>query len=175
MSDHKFNVTLKAGNGYDAPWLTIGSDDPNEVHAALAQFAGLDPNITTAALITGAAQAIQAPWTAKDKLGATPLSPQQQAAVQHYQAAAAAPAQVGPATQYITGQAQPAQQQPASNVVQFPQQQPQPQQAATPPAPSCRHGQMTFRSGNKNGKPWTAYFCPTPKGTPDQCEPVWNR
>lgn len=27
---------------------------------------------------------------------------------------------------------------------------------------------------NKFGKPYVGYFCPTPKGTPDQCKPVFD-
>lgn len=51
---------------------------------------------------------------------------------------------------------------------------------ATPQAPagdgkSCQHGDMIFRSGSKNGKTWKGYFCPTPKGTPDQCAPEFVR
>lgn len=35
---------------------------------------------------------------------------------------------------------------------------------------SCHHGTMVFREGiNKFDKPYKAYFCPSPKGTPDQC------
>ena len=36
----------------------------------------------------------------------------------------------------------------------------------------CKHGARTFRE-SKPGAPkaWKGYFCPTPKGTPDQCEP----
>lgn len=168
MSDHKLNATLKGGAGYDAPWLTIGSDDPNELHALVTKFAGVDPSVDTGAAIVAAATKFQGFWTAKDTLGAQVVSPQpqgfttqQQAAVQGYQQAATQAAPVGPATQYITGQ------QAAPQVPQ--------QQAATPPGPSCQHGPMTFRSGNKNGKAWSAYFCPTPKGTPGQCDPVWNK
>ena len=51
--------------------------------------------------------------------------------------------------------------------------------AAAPAAQghTCKHGAMVQRSGNnKNtGKPWTGYFCPAPKGTPDQCEPQFVR
>jgi hypothetical protein len=39
---------------------------------------------------------------------------------------------------------------------------------------TCIHGPMTYRSGTKNGKAWSAYFCPTPKGSPNQCAPVWG-
>ena len=40
---------------------------------------------------------------------------------------------------------------------------------------TCKHGAMNFRSGaNAKGK-WQAWMCPSPKGTPDQCEPIWIR
>lgn len=46
---------------------------------------------------------------------------------------------------------------------------------------SCVHGAMTPRSGSGAKGPWKGYFCPTPKGTPDQCsaqfiqrnDPAW--
>jgi hypothetical protein len=45
-------------------------------------------------------------------------------------------------------------------------------QTAQPPAPSCAHGAMTFRTSKQGAaKAWKAYFCPTPQGTPNQCEP----
>ena len=54
-----------------------------------------------------------------------------------------------------------------------------PQQAgpavATGPAPGCVHGPMTPQSGTKNGRAWSAHFCPTPKGTQGQCDPVWGK
>lgn len=55
-------------------------------------------------------------------------------------------------------------------------------QVVTQAAPSaggthtCKHGEMTFRQ-SKPGAPksWKGYFCPTPQGTPDQCEPKFIR
>jgi hypothetical protein len=38
---------------------------------------------------------------------------------------------------------------------------------------TCEHGKREFRSGNRNGKAWAAYFCPLKKGDPNQCDPVW--
>jgi len=40
----------------------------------------------------------------------------------------------------------------------------------------CKHGERQFRE-SKPGAPkaWKGYFCPTPKGTPDQCEPNFVR
>ena len=48
--------------------------------------------------------------------------------------------------------------------------------------PQCQHGPRTGRSGVGQKGPWKAWFCPTPKGTPNQCEaiflnrntPEWN-
>lgn len=42
-------------------------------------------------------------------------------------------------------------------------------------APSCVHGPMTFRTGQGAKGPWKGYFCPTPKGTPNQCDPIFGK
>lgn len=39
----------------------------------------------------------------------------------------------------------------------------------------CKHGNMTFKSGTGAKGPWKGWFCPAPKGTPDQCQPVFVR
>ena len=39
--------------------------------------------------------------------------------------------------------------------------------------PTCTHGQRVFRKGTGAKGPWQAWFCPAPKGTPDQCKPVF--
>jgi len=41
---------------------------------------------------------------------------------------------------------------------------------------SCKHGVMVWRE-SKPGAPkaWKGWFCPSPKGTPDQCEPKFVR
>jgi hypothetical protein len=50
----------------------------------------------------------------------------------------------------------------------------------TAPAPvadgSCKHGALVWRE-SKPGAPkaWKGWFCPSPKGTPDQCEPKFVR
>lgn len=47
----------------------------------------------------------------------------------------------------------------------------------TPTGPVCKHGVMTYRTGtNKNtGAPWAGWFCPSPKGTPDQCSAQFGK
>ena len=44
-----------------------------------------------------------------------------------------------------------------------------------PEAKKCHHGVMTKRQGSGAKGPWKGYMCPSPKGTPDQCEPVFIR
>lgn len=44
-----------------------------------------------------------------------------------------------------------------------------------PEGKKCQHGVMTKRTGAGAKGPWKAYMCPSPKGTPDQCEPIWVR
>lgn len=52
----------------------------------------------------------------------------------------------------------------------------------TPPAPvaipegHCKHGALVWRE-SKPGAPkeWKGWFCPSPKGTADQCEPKFVR
>jgi hypothetical protein len=59
----------------------------------------------------------------------------------------------------------------------------QPQQQAAPSwsqpdtsqGPACKHGPMVARSGEKNGKRWSGFFCPTPRGTSDQCAPQFGK
>lgn len=54
--------------------------------------------------------------------------------------------------------------------------------APVTPAPSqpqghtCKHGAMVYRTSKPDAaKAWKGYFCPAPKGTPDQCEPQFVR
>lgn len=38
---------------------------------------------------------------------------------------------------------------------------------------TCAHGVMTKRTGEGQYGPYKGFYCPTPKGTPDQCKPVY--
>jgi len=39
----------------------------------------------------------------------------------------------------------------------------------------CKHGAMSYKTGAGAKGPWKGWFCPSPKGTPDQCQPVFIR
>jgi hypothetical protein len=47
--------------------------------------------------------------------------------------------------------------------------------STAPVGRSCKHGPMTKREGSSAKGPWKGYMCPTPKGTPDQCDAIFLR
>ena len=42
-------------------------------------------------------------------------------------------------------------------------------------APTCKHGNMTFRTGTSARGPWKAWMCSAPKGAVDKCEAIFLR
>jgi hypothetical protein len=40
---------------------------------------------------------------------------------------------------------------------------------------TCQHGAMIQRTGRSDKGEWRAFFCPTPKGTADQCQAVFAK
>lgn len=42
-------------------------------------------------------------------------------------------------------------------------------------APTCKHGNMTYRTGTSARGPWKAWMCPAPKGAVDKCDPIFLR
>lgn len=130
-SEGKVVVTLKQGNGYEAPWIVIHAADVLDAKSQLREVAShaLTDDVSKVAAIFAASR------------NAVPVAPRPQAPQGGYQ-------QAPPQQQY---------QQPT-------------QQGGGGDGRACHHGQMVFKTGtNKFGKPYQAYFCPSPKGTPDQC------
>jgi len=41
--------------------------------------------------------------------------------------------------------------------------------------PTCRHGEMTLRTGTSARGPWKGWMCAAPKGATDKCETIWVR
>lgn len=70
---------------------------------------------------------------------------------------------------YVAPAASPVQDAVAAVTAAFP--------AATPveSAPTCKHGTMSFRSGQGAKGPWKGWMCAAPKGAPDKCDTVWVR
>jgi hypothetical protein len=42
-------------------------------------------------------------------------------------------------------------------------------------APTCKHGNMTYRTGTSARGPWRAWMCSAPKGATDKCDPIFLR
>ena len=143
MSDTQtgVTVTLKAGPGFESPWIVIHAESVADAKAQINQgeFAELAERTVAAAEFFRAAHNVKGGLAANE--------PQQQAAP---------PVQQQSWSQQGSGQTQ--QQAPAQSGE----------------GKRCAHGDMVFRESKPGAaKAWRAYFCPTPKGTQNQCEPVW--
>jgi hypothetical protein len=141
VSDNQtgITVTLKAGVGFEAPWIVVHAADTRD---ALDQINTGD-FATLAERTVAAAEFFRAAHNVKKGLSSNE--------------AAEAPAQGGPSwSQQGSQQSAPAVEGGGGK--------------------SCVHGAMTFRSGisKKTNKPYSAWFCPTPQGTPNQCAPVFG-
>ena len=42
-------------------------------------------------------------------------------------------------------------------------------------APTCKHGNMAYRTGTSARGPWRAWMCAAPKGAADKCDPIFLR
>ncbi len=49
------------------------------------------------------------------------------------------------------------------------------QQVVEGQAPTCKHGNMTYRTGTSARGPWRAWMCSAPKGAVDKCDPIFLR
>ena len=96
--EYKYRATLKAGTGFDAPWLTMASDDLAELELAAQQ---LEHN-TTFATLGRLAKNFAGQFNLGNGLGATSINPPQSAPAPQYgggtmAAVATAPAYTPPA------------------------------------------------------------------------------
>ena len=109
MSELPLKATLKAGGGYDAPWLTVDAADPNDLAFTLR---GLIEHESALQLVVEAANALKA------VNNAAPIS----APVAQAAPAPAAPAQQGPPPAWAqTPQAPTAAPAPQAGVVYHPE------------------------------------------------------
>jgi hypothetical protein len=135
-------VTLKAGVGFEAPWIVIHASDVSD---ALKQVDTGD-FATLAERTVSAAQFFRAAHTGKTAFPGA-------------QTTADVPPQAAPAWS----------EQGSQQSYQQPPQQAAPVQQG---GKQCAHGAMVYREAKPgSGKDWKAYFCPTPKDTPGQCKP----
>lgn len=159
MAEGKIVATLKAGDKYDAPWITIGADTPEE----LVQLVDRAGQAGLGAAVANAARGLQGTYNVAAAGQVTQVGYEQNAAPVpapvavpgSYPASTTAPTAAPPV---------PAQAAPAVPAPTAPQ----------ADAKFCPHGQRTVYNGTKNGRAYTAYFCGLPKGHPDQCGPIWG-
>lgn len=141
MSDeltHALKATLKAGPGYEAPWITVEADNPTELAAKLDSLAdAAAPSLVNASnalqAVYQAARALKAEVTSVEKTDEAPIMREED---------------VRP--------------------------RPERTQANAPGGKFCQHGAMVNRNGTTNGRGWSGWFCPLPKGDPNQCKPVFG-
>lgn len=77
MAERNVSVTLKAGKGYDAPWVVITGDNAEEVRRNVAEVVNLDlgtaDRYSLAEVVVFAAEAFQGTSNVVADLGAAPL------------------------------------------------------------------------------------------------------
>jgi hypothetical protein len=150
-------VTLKAGPGFESPWIVIHAESVADAKAQINQgeFAELAERTVAAAEFFRAAHNVKSGLAANEPQQAAPPAQQQS-----WSGGGAATAQTtgGGWSQQGSGQTQ--QQAPAQSGE----------------GKQCVHGAMTFREGvgKQSGKPYKAFFCPAPKGS-NQCSPEFVR
>lgn len=140
MSEHALSVTLKAGTGFDSPWVVVYGDTPADVESKLSDIDGVLKAAVTAGATLRSLHTLETggvPATPIAQESAPQAAPAQQAGGWSTSAPAAAPAWSG------------AQQQPAAT--------------GHPEAKGCEScGQvLQFKSGtSKAGKPYKLWACP---------------
>ncbi|MFD0374698.1 hypothetical protein [Streptomyces sp. NPDC127112] len=127
-------IAIKAGNGFDAPWITprVPGSTPEEMAA----------NVVAACKALHEAGAIQAVTFLANEFQAG-YGPSQPAT----RPQATVPA--GGALAGVGGQ-------------------------ALGGGKTCQHGNRTRRTGTNARGEWVAHFCPQPKGSADQCKPIFE-
>lgn len=162
------NALQISGKHADGTIIVVGGNTFAEFSENLIAFTDQE----TAEAILGQARGILTPISWDDQLAAQPQSPPPTP-----QAAQTIPPNM---TTSVVQPGYPLQPAPAPAFVAPPDVPPAPQAPAQPQqagVPSCQHGMKQYKQGvsAKTGNPWSAWMCPAPKGTPDQCEPEWRR
>lgn len=181
MTDAKYSVTLKAGTGFDSPWIVFYGETAQEiighvkdfaagggfgiVRGAAAEFQGTDfPQASGEALLQAAF-----PGAVGVPVSGPPEPPSDGYGDYPVQTGGAQQIPVPPTASGY--QPQPRYVQPGQAY-----QQGQPQADLNPPCQTCG-GPTKFKSGTGNKGPWSAYFCINTERAPRdaQHKPAWNK
>jgi hypothetical protein len=140
----RFRVTLKAGTGYDAPWITISAATAADLHASMEKGDGADL-LLLMQTVSGAAKAFNATFNNKE----VPAK-----GTQGRPTAVTSPSKE-------VGQ-DPFKPEEGDDAPPFAE--------SAPPTPSCKHGERI----EKKYKGKTFWVCPSdlPKGDPNRCAAI---
>lgn len=160
-TDAPITVTIKGGKGYEVPWIVVRGESTDEVKDILSDIADSDLYqlaADAAALFQGAVTVTSTPaGSDAPTLNPGPTTPARQDTPAPAQGGSSYARRKASATTGGRGG------QPDNSV----------SPGVTPEA--CHHGDRVYRSGAGAKGPWQAWMCPSPKGTPGQCEPLWVR
>lgn len=153
--DAPFVATIKGGKGYEVPWLVVRGATAEELADNVSALAETDLYglvADAAALFQGAVTVTTTPAGSDAPTPAAgPTTPARQDQPQTSGSSYAR----RKASAGTGGRGGQKDNEVVSGVVPEP----------------CKHGARSYKEGGS----WKAWFCPSPKGTPDQCEPLWVR
>lgn len=69
------SVTLKAGSGYDAPWIVFRGDEPEEVYSELRKLEGDDEFLRCVAVVAAAFKGVFAEHAGSTAAASAPAGP----------------------------------------------------------------------------------------------------
>lgn len=144
--DYPIRVTLKAGSGYDAPWVTIGGNTSRDIINKMEQNEGADL-MELMQTVSGAGKAFNSAWTGKDL---------PEARTQGKPQGADAPS--------------PQKGQDPFNPKPVEDDAPPFGKKEDPNLPQCKHGPRTHRP--HKGVDYWVCASDLPKGHPDRCDPI---
>lgn len=197
FTEQNHSTTLKLGRDFDAPWLVIRHSDPAEVVADLAKVstavAKNADKVTPLEAVALAAREAQDAWNRsasykfdKERRDATKVgTPSPDAFAQKEGGLPEATPTFEQAVETVKdklgGTELPDEPEPAEGGWDAP---PPTKSswggATTTPArddddtPSCAHGKRVHRTGEKDGRKWSAWFCPKPRTAADNCGAIWG-
>lgn len=161
MSDKLFTVSIK-GSSQSQAWVVVNADSAQELLDALTDLAdqGLYQAVADAnALYQGVANV-------SNPSGRAPAPAGSGEQAQETQAATTAPARQRGSSN--GGSSYGRRKASAGTGGRGGQ---KPRLSYEEASADCVHGQRVRRSGSSAKGDWVGYFCPTPKGTADQCSP----
>ena len=77
MTEHSLSVTLKAGTGYDAPWVVVYGDNPDEVQNKLDNLGNVLKSAVSAAAVLRSLHTVESNGLPVAEVTTAPAAPAQ--------------------------------------------------------------------------------------------------